>query len=93
MSTFGSGMTVRSKKACVVYDAQSGQVCHVHRVVTFEGGREPNENAIAADALLAFHGAHPGRHGAFETLHVDDAAVEPGKKYRVDVGKKALVDT
>jgi hypothetical protein len=84
-------MTVRSKKACVVYQAQTGDICHVHRVLTFDGGREPNESEIAADALRAFQGLQPGRQGTFETLHVDHAAVEPGKKYRVDLQKKALV--
>ena len=84
-------MTVRSKKACVVYDAETGRMHHLHRVVTFEGGREPSDDEIAAAALRAFQELHADRRGAFETLHVDHAAVEPGVKYRIDVHKKKLV--
>lgn len=91
MKTAASQMPVRSNKLCVVYDPESGRMHHLHRVVTFEGGSEPSPEQIAADALKAFHGLHAGRHGKFETLHVDHDAIEPGKKYRVDVQTKRLV--
>jgi hypothetical protein len=93
VNTSGSGMTVRSTKACVVYDKETGRVCHVHRVVTFEGGREPDDDEIAANVFLSFHRLHADRQGAFEILQVDPAAIEPGNKYRVDLQTKALIQS
>ena len=92
MNAIGSAATIRSKKACVVYDAETGRVWHVHRVVTFDGGREPSDAEVAADALRALRSLHAGL-GALETLRVDHDELKPGKRYRVDVDKKTLLQS
>jgi hypothetical protein len=91
VSRVSSKIVVHSKRACVVYDAKTGHMRHIHRVVTFAGGREPSNDEVAADALQAFDALRSGRDGVFHTLHIDHDAVEPGKKYRVDIHKKALI--
>jgi hypothetical protein len=91
MSRFGSTIPIHSKKACIVYDASSGQIRHVHSVVTFVGGREPNNEEIEADALRALGSLPNPPKGDFHVLHIDHDAIEPGKKYGVDPHKKALV--
>jgi hypothetical protein len=34
-----STLQTKSTKACVVYDSNTGRMPHLHRVVTFVGGR------------------------------------------------------
>jgi hypothetical protein len=83
---------VLSVKVCLVYDSTSGRIHHHHRVLTLVGGREPAEDEIAADALRAVSNRRnplSGRH--LHVLHVQHDAMEPGKRYRVDVRRKALV--
>jgi len=82
---------IRSKKSCVVYDAASGRIHHLHDVITFEGGREPAEEQIAADALRVVAGLARPPKGELHVLHIVHESMERGKRYRVDVGRKELV--
>jgi hypothetical protein len=91
MNCLGSTLPIHSRKACVVYDATSGQIRHLHRVVTFVGGREPADEEVAADALRALNSLPTPPTGVVHVLHVDYNAIEPGKRYRVDPNRKALV--
>jgi hypothetical protein len=81
---------VRSARACVVYDAESGRVHHVHQVVTFEGGREPDEHEVEAHALALVRkrGFHAGN---LMVLHVAHDAIQPRTLYAVDVRTRSLV--
>jgi hypothetical protein len=81
---------IHSTKDCVVYDAATGQIRHVHRVVTFVGGREPPEQEIEADALRAV-GKLRTHQGDLLVLHLGTETVEPDRKYRVDPAKKVLI--
>jgi hypothetical protein len=81
---------IHSTKDCVVYDAATGQIRHVHRVVTFVGGREPRADEIEADALRAA-GKLRSHHGDLLVLQLGAEAVEPTLKYRVDPAKKVLI--
>lgn len=87
----GSSMPIHSKKACVVYDASSGQIRHLHTVVTFEGGQEPSPEQIAANALEVVAKLPKPHQGTLHVLHVDESSLVRGKKYRVDVKQKKLV--
>ena len=75
----------------VVYDAVTGQIQHLHRVVTFVGGREPSEDEIAADALRAVSKLRRPHQGDRHALHLDTDTLEPNRKYRVDPATKVLV--
>jgi hypothetical protein len=91
MNRAGATVPIQSIKACVVYDPASGKIHHEHRVLTLVGGREPSESEIAEAALKGLaNRRHPPK-GDFQVLHVDHAAMEHGKRYRVDVKTKALV--
>ena len=88
----GATVAVQSLKACVVYDATSGQIHHQHRVLTLAGGHEPSEAEMERDALgrvAARRGGPPG--GKLAVLHVAPDAMRPDASYRVDVAKRALV--
>ena len=88
----GATVAVKSVKACVVYDAQSGLIRHHHCVLTLEGGREPGEAEIAADAISAAGRRRGAPSGSLEVLHIPHDALDPGKRYRVDVGTKKLAE-
>jgi hypothetical protein len=87
----GATVPVKSIKACVVYDAASGRIHHHHSVLTLEGGREPDVQEIAADALGAAGRRRGAPGGSLEVLHIAHDAMDPGKRYRVDVVAKKLV--
>jgi hypothetical protein len=86
----GATIPIHSIKACVVYDAASGQIHHRHHVLTLVGGREPAAHEIAADALRAIRNLPKSPGGLLDVLHVYHDAMEPGKRYRVDPHTKAL---
>jgi hypothetical protein len=89
----GSGATlpVQSIKACVVYDTSDGRIHHQHRVLTLQGGREPAEAEMAADALRHLGTAYASRRAALAILHVQHDALNPASHYRVDPQRKVLV--
>jgi hypothetical protein len=91
MNHAGATIPIQSIKACVVYDATSGLIRHCHRVLTLAGGREPAEGEIAADALRAMNNLPNPPSGVHHVLHVHHDAIEPGKRYRVDLPTKTLV--
>jgi len=90
MTHASSDEPIHSTKDCVVYDAATGQIRHVHRVVTFVGGREPSEHEIEADALRAA-GKLRAHQGDLLVLHLGTETVEASRKYRVDPAKKVLI--
>lgn len=91
MSEVGSTTPIHSRKSCVIYDAASGRIHHLHNVVTFVGGREPSEDQIAADALRVVASLSKPPAGDLHVLHIADGDMERDKKYRVDVQKRVLV--
>jgi hypothetical protein len=86
----GATVPVQSMKACVVYDPANGHIYHQHRVLTLVGGREPAEDEIAADALRAIGNRRKPTGGALHVLHIHHDAMEPGKRYRVDLHTKEV---
>jgi hypothetical protein len=86
----GGTVPVKSSRACVVYDADTGHVHHIHQVVTLEGGREPNESEIEAHAM-ALARRKERRAGRFKALHLAADAVRPHQLYTVDLKTRALV--
>jgi alpha-ketoglutarate-dependent taurine dioxygenase len=87
----GATLPIHSLKACVVYDTATGRIHHIHRVMTLEGGREPSTETIAEDALRALRSLPNPPDGALDILHVHHDAIEPNKRYRVNLRSKTLV--
>ena len=90
--TFGEAVAVSSERLCVVYERSSGEIVHTHRVVTLEGGREPDEDEMAAYAV-SLASRRRGSEDGLETLHVASDALQPGRRYRVEHEHKRLVAT
>ena len=86
----GGDVAVESEKACVVYEAKTGRVVHLHRVITLRGGKAPSANAIEARAL-ELAGQRSG--AAVKVLHLDPESVQSGSAYKVDLKKLKLVQS
>jgi hypothetical protein len=85
-----SGVIV-SNQACVVYDASSGEVLHIHEIAALEGGYVPSEAELVERALeLAKTSTDLGAKRV-EALVVDPQSVAEDRKFRVDLGTKRLV--
>ncbi len=91
MLSAGSTLPVQSVKACVVYDSETGEIHHQHKVLTLVGGREPGEGEMAEHAIRALRTRRNPPVGKFDVLHVAPGLLETGKKCRVDVKNKTLV--
>jgi hypothetical protein len=98
-----TGYAVRSVKACVVFDTASGEIQHVHQVVTMEGAEETSDDEVKRRALLFARQrlesgtALPGEQavravqGELEAVEVDPSQLEVARPQRVDPGTRSLV--
>jgi hypothetical protein len=85
-----SEQPVHSSTECVVYDQATGKIRHVHRVVTYAGGRAPSQDEIEADALRLANQLRPHQ-GDLQVLHLAAESIDPSRKFRVDPAKKVLI--
>ncbi len=79
-----------SSQTCVVYDAQTGRILHVHQVVTLHGGEAPTDHEIESRAL-ALAANDRRQRSQMRVLHVNPESLSPGERYRVDLEKQALL--
>jgi hypothetical protein len=85
-----SGMIqIKSAKCCVVYDANSGDIVHVHHVINLSGAQEPNDDEIKRSAL-DMASAEKGR-SRFEALMVAPERFDSSVAYQVDLKTGELV--
>ncbi len=78
-------------RVCVVYDAESGEVKHIHNVVALPGADIPAEDRIAERALTVAKRLREHESVDLRTLHVSPGAIKPLHKHRVDVTSGTLV--
>jgi hypothetical protein len=86
----GGDVAVESHQACVVYEAKTGRVVHLHRAITLRGGKAPTKSAMEARALELAGG---GSRAAVKVLHLDPESVQSGSAYKVDLKKLKLVQS
>jgi hypothetical protein len=91
MTTKGT-LQVEQESVVIVYDAKTGDIVHRHDVVTFAGGKHPDESTRAADAAAELKQGQPGFSRATAVLHSETSAFKPNTLYRVDVQKRTLVE-
>src|SRR5262245_32834739 len=78
----------------MLYDRRSGEIAHVHESVTWKGGAHPDRRTLESDARDAHRHSQPTRSVASKNLallHVDPRKIQPGRQYRVDPKRHALV--
>lgn len=81
---------VESESACVVYEAKTGRVVHLHRVITLRGGRAPRREEIEARALEL---AGKRTAAALKALHVEPASVDGVGDLKVNLKALKLIAT
>lgn len=90
MQASGGTIPIQSSRACIVYDAQSGKIYHVHEVITLQGGREPTEAQIEAHAMaIVKRKGYPEER--LSILHMPLEELPRRRAYIVDLKTKALV--
>ncbi len=86
----GGTVPVKSSRTCIVYDAESGRVHHVHQVVTLEGGQEPTEAQIEAHAMeIVRRKGKPTQ--KLKMLHLPSEKIPMHQLLAVDPKTKTLV--
>lgn len=83
-------LQVKSIRGCVLFDPKTGEIRHLHRVVTLVGADETPEKEMADRALRLAKEAGIDC-AALEVLHVDAGRFAPGQAYKVDTAKRRLV--
>ena len=98
-----TGYQVQSVQACVVFDTASGEIHHVHQVVTIEGAEPTSDDEVKQRALsfarqrLESGTPLPGEQtvrnveGELEALQVDPSLVDRIRPQRVDPKTRTLV--
>jgi hypothetical protein len=76
---------------CAVYDEDSFEVIHFHRVATLEGGMKPSSQEVRARAMehAKSRGLAPSRKLA--SLIVEPASFQPGCMHHVDAAARRLI--
>jgi hypothetical protein len=81
-------MKPKDEKIFVVYDSETGEIAHVHRVLTFPGATGKTSEAMAARALeLATRFGHPRE--KLRVLHADK--FENSVPHKVNIETRQLV--
>jgi hypothetical protein len=81
---------VTSDTTCIVYDAKTGGIRHVHQVLTLKDGTKPKPSEIEKRAL-GFTAEQGASTSQLATLTVSSDKVPPGAMYGIDTKKKVIV--
>jgi hypothetical protein len=77
-------LETESDQACVVYDAKTGRIEHLHRVITLKGGTNPERSEIEARAM-ELAGQKEKKTSSLKTLIVSPEKFRPGREHKVDL--------
>ena len=90
MSQVIGDVEIESDQACAVYDARTGQIEHLHRVITLKGGTSPERSEIEARAMeLAAGKGKKTSH--LKTLLVSPEQFHPGMIHKVDLRTGSII--
>jgi hypothetical protein len=90
MSQVIGDVEIESDQVCAVYDAKSGRIEHLHRVITVKGGTNPKRSEIEARAMEL------ARQKGKKTLHLKTVLVSPeqfrpGRVHTVDLKTGSII--
>ena len=86
----GVSITPESIETYVAYDGETGDIYHVHDVVTFKGGQRLDVADVHA-RVCAIAERHLESAKTLQVLQVDRGVLRPGTIYAVDVEQRCLV--
>jgi hypothetical protein len=77
----------------MIYDAATGEILHVHRVVSDVSAAHPDDEAMERQALAQAAKRRKSLPARVEVLRVPFSSLRPRTTYKVDVEKRALIAT
>ena len=86
-----SSQTSGTQYACVVYDAATGEIHHVHHVGVMDGAEAPTTQEIEARAMAL--AKQLGQHdpSGLKVLRVAPESLKPHVKHKVDLKNLTLI--
>jgi hypothetical protein len=87
-----TNLGVEKESVVVVHDPSTGEIAHVHYVITAKGGKHPDQATLEKDALEQFSRLKPRLTKKMALFHAEPAQFKPGTRYKVDTTKRALVE-
>lgn len=91
MPKHSSAQEIISERACAAYSSKTGRILHIHRVISYEGGGIPSDDALRAAALEHHKTLSPGKSRPLVETLIVDPAVLSGAGPKVDLKTKRLV--
>jgi len=81
---------LESDQACIVYDANTGRIQHLHRVITLKGGTKPEPSEIEARAM-EFAAQKGKKTSQLKTLLVSSEQLHLGTAHKVDLKTGSII--
>jgi hypothetical protein len=91
MTTIAS-VEIAKESSLILFDPRSGDIVHVHHVVTLEGGKHPDDTAIERDAREMLAAIQPQFAKDVLSMHVPPDTFTPGRCFKVDPENRNLVE-
>jgi hypothetical protein len=85
-------LRVSNESLVVLYDAETGNIVHTHRVVSFKDGEHPDKATLEKQALEQLRLAQPQVTKKAQVLHSAPTSMRADVIYKVDKQKKLLVE-
>lgn len=77
-------------RVCVLYDAESGEVLHLHQIIAMAGAPPPTDEELKAEAYELAAEARKRAQRTMDSLIVPVEAFDRSVAYCVDVKKRRL---
>jgi hypothetical protein len=87
-----TNLGVEKESVVVVHDPATGEIAHVHYVITAKGGKHPDKDTLEKDAMEQFTRLKPKVTKKMALFHAEPAHFKPGALYKVDTKMRALVE-
>jgi len=85
-------LRVSNESLVVLYDAETGNIVHTHRVVSFKDAEHPDKATLEKQALEQLRIAQPQAAKKAQVLHSAPTSMRADAIYKVDKQKKLLVE-
>ena len=85
-------LKVTNESMVILYDADTGNIVHTHRVVTFKDADHPDKATLEKQALEQLRLAQPQFTKKASLLHSAPTSMRADGVYKVDKQKKVLVE-
>lgn len=89
MQNTGGTLKATSHLVCVIYDAASGRIRHIHHDVSLQNSPPASEAEVEAAAFAQLHKRGVAQ-GGLLALHVSPEELQPRARYDVDPQRRVL---